>query len=115
MLNGKKNGTGSLPTLKPLLKYMVEHDGLADAVVPFFRRYGGSVIDILFENSDSRERRKGTDIKTPPTLAGIRNSLAHGDPFDGLPWAGLLELVRDLIEYAFRGYLQEGGCETLAQ
>jgi len=43
-----------------------------------------------------------------PTLAELRNSLAHSDPFDGLPWSGLLELVRDLIEYAYRSYLQEG-------
>ena len=37
-----------------------------------------------------------------PSLAEIRNSLAHGDAFDALPWSGLLELVRDLIDYAYR-------------
>ena len=41
------------------------------------------------------------------TLAGIRNSFTHGDPFDGMPWGGLLELVRDLIEFAYHSYLQE--------
>jgi hypothetical protein len=40
-------------------------------------------------------------------LSDIRNALAHGDPFDSLPWSGLLELVRDLIQYAYRTYLQE--------
>jgi hypothetical protein len=42
--------------------------------------------------------------KTHPGLAEIRNQLAHGYPFDGLAYAGLLELVRDLIEYAYRNW-----------
>jgi hypothetical protein len=52
-------------------------------------RSGGSVVGLLTGDRD-------------PTLAQIRNNLAHGYPFDGLPLAGLLELIRDLIEYAFR-------------
>jgi hypothetical protein len=36
------------------------------------------------------------------TLADIRNDAAHGYSFDGFPWTGLMELVRDLIEYAYR-------------
>jgi hypothetical protein len=39
-----------------------------------------------------------------PGLNKIRNGLAHGDPFDGFPYGGLLELVRDLIEYAYRNW-----------
>jgi len=31
--------------------------------------------------------------------------MAHGDPFEGLPTAGLLELVRDLIDFAYRDYI----------
>jgi hypothetical protein len=42
-------------------------------------------------------------------LADIRNLLAHGAGLDGLPWNGLLELIRDLIEYSFRAYLAEYG------
>lgn len=42
-----------------------------------------------------------------PTLAERRNALAHGDPFDGLPTGGLLELVRDLINFAYRDYIAE--------
>jgi hypothetical protein len=71
-----------------LLKYMCA-DGLTDEKLPLIRRVGGSVIPLLNGN------RK-------PTLAEIRNQQAHGDPFDGLPRAGLLELVRDLIEYLYR-------------
>ena len=41
-----------------------------------------------------------------PSLADIRNDSAHGYPFDGFPWAGMLELVRDLVEYAYRHSLQ---------
>ncbi len=40
--------------------------------------------------------------KTKPSLTDVRNDLAHGYSFDGLPHAGLLELLRDLIAYAYR-------------
>lgn len=42
-----------------------------------------------------------------PTLAERRNAMAHGGPFDGLPTGGLLKLVRDLINYAYRDYVAE--------
>jgi hypothetical protein len=72
-----------------LLRYMPEHDGLTDDKVPMIHRCGGTVVELLAG-------------KTPQTLADIRNDAAHGYPLDGLPWAGLLELVRDLIEFAYR-------------
>jgi hypothetical protein len=77
-----------------LLKYMPEHDELTDDKLPIIRRCGGSVVTLL-----TGARR--------PSLANIRNEMAHGDPFDGLPWAGLIELVRDLIEYAYRDLIVE--------
>lgn len=79
------------------LRYMVEHDGLTDDKLPMHRRCGGgSVVSRLTG-------------KTKPSLANIRNDLAHGYPFDGFPWSGMLELVRDLIEYAYRGVIAECG------
>ncbi|WP_420469974.1 hypothetical protein [Brevundimonas sp. FT23042] len=78
-----------------LLKHMVEHDGLTDAVVPLVQRCGGTVVGQLTG-------------ETRPTLADRRNDLAHGDPFEGWPTGGLLELVRDLIAYAYRDYIAEG-------
>jgi hypothetical protein len=43
-----------------------------------------------------------------PTLADRRNGLAHGDPGGmsgaGSYCAGLFELVRDLIDYAYRDF-----------
>lgn len=77
-----------------LLKHMVDGDGLTDADIPMVVRCGGTAIGQLI----------GT---TKPTLADRRNALAHGDPFDGLPTSGLIELVRDLIEFAYRGYIRE--------
>lgn len=72
------------------LKYMVFQDHLTDANVPMNGRCGaGSVIGLL--TGDTR-----------PTLAEIRNDHAHGYPFDGMPRSGLIELIRDLIEYAYR-------------
>jgi hypothetical protein len=82
-----------------LLRYMVEHDDLTDEKLPMQRRCGlGSIV----------KRLTG---EAKPTIANIRNDLAHGYPFDGLPQAGLLEVVRDLIEYAYRGMIAE--CATL--
>lgn len=84
---GKRN-------LSTLLKYMVASDGLTDAHIPLVNRCGGTAIGQL--TGDVR-----------PTLAERRNTLAHGDPFEGLPTAGLLELVRDLINFAYRDHIAE--------
>lgn len=77
-----------------LLKYMVDVDGLTDAQIPMVVRCGGTALGQLTGD-------------TCPTLAERRNALAHGDPFDGLPTGGLLELVRDLINFAYRHYIAE--------
>jgi hypothetical protein len=77
-----------------LLKRMVENDGLTNELIPMCRKSSSTVIGQLTG-------------QTHTSLAEIRNSLAHGDPYDGLPWAGLLELVRDLIEYAYRNFVTE--------
>jgi hypothetical protein len=79
-----------------LLKFMVEKDELTDDRIPMVVRCGGTAVGQLIG-------------ATHPTLAERRNALAHGDPFDGLPTGGLLELVRDLINYAYRFYLAEAG------
>jgi hypothetical protein len=74
-----------------LLRYMPQHDGLTDSKIGMIQRCGGTVIDLL------------TGVREP-SFADIRNDSAHGYPFDGFPWAGLLELIRDLIEYAYRDF-----------
>jgi len=73
-----------------LLKHMVTADGLTDGDIHMVERCGGAAIVQLVHD-------------VHPTLAERRNTLAHGDPF-----AGLLELVRDLINYAYRDYIAEG-------
>jgi hypothetical protein len=83
-----------------LLKHMVDGDGLTDADIPMIVRCGGTAIGQLTG-------------ATEPTLADRRNALAHGDPFDGLPTSGLIELVRDLIDFAYRSYIKEGRAEGI--
>lgn len=77
---------GRLPkkdrNLAALLRHMVEADGLTDAQIPVVARCGGTAIGQLTGD-------------TNPSLAQRRNAMAHGDPFDGMPVGGLLELVRD--------------------
>lgn len=72
-----------------LLRHMCSHDGLTDSDIAIARENGAPVVGRL--TGDTR-----------PTLAEIRNSMAHGDPFDVLPVSGLLGLIRDLIDYAYR-------------
>ncbi len=85
----KVQGRGkSKPTFAVLLGYMPK-DGLTDEKIPMVRRSGGTAIG--FVTGESK-----------PSLAERRNLLAHGDPFDAFPCGGLLELVRDLIVYAYR-------------
>ena len=97
----KAKGKPRPPMLHDLLRHMVEKEGLTDSLLPSARLYG-PVVSRLYMSEEEREARMGTFIEPPTTLVGIRNGLAHGDPYDGLPWGGLLELVRDLIEYAYR-------------
>lgn len=81
-------------SLSVLLRHMVEGDGLTDAAIPMVVRCGGTTIGQLTGD-------------TEPTLARRRNQAAHGDPFDGMPVGGLLELIRDLIAYAYRDMIAE--------
>ncbi|RYH00343.1 MAG: hypothetical protein EON58_00575 [Alphaproteobacteria bacterium] len=90
------------PMLDALLRHLVNEDHLTDDELAFTRRYGGSVEKILFETNAAMQARKSDGGPPPTTLVSIRNGLVHGDPFDGLPWSGLLELIRDLIEYVYR-------------
>ncbi|HME27575.1 MAG TPA: hypothetical protein VKI44_40680 [Acetobacteraceae bacterium] len=83
--------------LADLLKFMVTHDGLTDDQVPMNRRCGPAATVV---------KRLTGEVR--PSLAEIRNKLAHGYPFDGWPQSGLLELVRDLIEYAYRDIVSRG-------
>lgn len=85
-----------------LLKQMVEVDGLDDADIPMVTRCNGTAIGQLTGS-------------THPTLAERRNMLAHGDPFDGFPTGGLLELVRDLIDYAYRDFIAEAAANGVQE
>lgn len=89
---------GALPknrrSFAALLRHMVEEDGLTDAQIPMIAKCGGNAIGQLIG-------------ETKPTLAERRNKIAHGDPFDGMATGGLLELARDLIDYAYRGYIAQ--------
>ena len=76
-----------------LLKYMVERDGLTEEQIPMNARCGAP--------SKVIGRLTG---ETRPSLSDLRNESAHGAPFDGFSQAGLLELVRDLIDYSYRDW-----------
>lgn len=95
------------PMLGALIAYMVEKDGLTDDQLPSFQKYGGgAIVRNLYETTDQRKIR-GKAIPPPMNLVERRNRAAHGDPFDNMPCAGLIEVVRDLIEYAYRDFAKQ--------
>lgn len=79
--------------LAMLLKHMHQRDGLTDDQLTCVRKYGGSVMRLLTDEPD-------------PGLADMRNIRAHGGPLGSGYQSGLLDLVRDLIEYAYRARIQ---------
>lgn len=89
-----RHGRRKLPKFSDLLLHMVEKDDLSDAVLAEQTGLVRPAVAIV----------RG-EIK--PTLADRRNGMAHGSTFHSLPVGGLLELVRDLIEYAYRDYYRE--------
>jgi hypothetical protein len=81
------------PSFADLLKHMVDHDDLTEDKIPMNRRCGPPSKALGMVTGATR-----------PSLWDIRNDLAHGAPLNELPWAGLLELARDLINYAYRDW-----------
>ena len=65
------------PGLGTYLDYMAKHDELSPEAHSPSKREGGNALDL------------------------IRNALAHGNIFDGFPWGGLFESIRDVMEHAF--------------
>lgn len=83
----RKNGHISFGDL---LRYMPEHDGLSNEMLPVCRRSGGDLV---------------SDLKSKnPSASFLRNRHAHADPFNTAPYSGVLEVVRDLIEFAYRNW-----------
>jgi hypothetical protein len=105
--SGEKKIPPHSPQLYQLLEYIVEADGLTNEQIPMFQKRGYKIVENLYETKAAKKARENTGGCAPTTISGIRNSLAHGDPFDILPWGGLLELVHDLIEYAYRNLIAE--------
>jgi hypothetical protein len=90
-----ENGWADNPSFADLLKHMVDHDGLTEDQIPMNQRCGSPSKALGMVTGETR-----------PSLWDIRNDLAHGAPFGEFPWAGLLELVRDLINYAYRNWMR---------
>jgi hypothetical protein len=103
----KRPRNGGRPVLASLITTWVEEDGLTDDQLPIFRKYGGgSIVRNLYETKDERKAR-GNNVLPSMNLVERRNRAAHGDPFDSMTAAGLIEVVRDLIEYAYRDFIRE--------
>lgn len=103
-LSGKRKKNPTVPQLNELLEYMVGSDGLTNDKIPMAQKYGSQIINNIYETKADREARRNMLASKRMVLSEIRNSLAHGNAYDCMPWSGLLELVRDLIEYAYRDW-----------
>lgn len=76
--------------LESALNYLVEQVGVTDADLLVVRECSGSVVANLLKMDHGG-----------PALSEVRNQLAHGDPFETMPRAGLFEVVRDLIDFMY--------------
>lgn len=95
----KENFRPETVPLAKFLSHMHTQDGLTDEQLPCVRKYGGSIVKLLTGEAK-------------PGLAETRNVRMHGNPFGSGHRSGLLELVRDLIEYAYRDLIRAAaGCD----
>lgn len=76
--------------LESALRHLVNEIGVVDSDLRVVRECGGSVVVNLLKASSGG-----------PAVSEVRNQLAHGDPFETLPRAGLFEAVRDLIDFMY--------------
>jgi hypothetical protein len=76
------------------LEFMLGHDGLTDDVFRFSLKYRIPATQQL--------RRDGA---IRPTLYQRRNELMHGRSSDAYPASGIIEMIRDLIDHAYRSPL----------
>jgi hypothetical protein len=109
------------------LEYLVKCAGVTDEALPIYQETGVHVVQNILgsikacQDKDCKvqaakvsgknlkqclKKLKGDDCKgkyvgSDPGLSEIRNRLAHGDPFESMPWAGLFEVVRDLIDFMY--------------
>ncbi len=78
--------------LEKALEYLVKTVGVTDEDLRCSRETGMPVVQNILRTS-----KNGSGS----SLSEIRNRLAHGDPFEIMPWAGLFEVVRDLIDFMY--------------
>ncbi len=72
----------------------------------FSKKLGlGQLLDHMVEHDDlSTSLHSQSNRDYGNALSTIRNRLAHGDPFDTMPWGGLLESVREVMIHAYRNF-----------
>jgi len=90
-----------------LLSIMVREEKLTDDTIPIARKCGLKIMPVLTGKTRVVNGDKEQDVPYYPSLADMRNIRAHGNPFDSAPTAGLIELIRDLIEIAYRPRIEE--------
>lgn len=83
--------------LEAALRYLIQYGGVTDGDLRVVRDCGGSVVANLVKTGPGG-----------PALSEIRNQLAHGDPFETMPRAGLFEVVRDLLDFMYPPVAQAG-------
>ena len=75
-----------VPGLEYALRYLVNQGGLTDEAL---RESGARVLQNVLKGGNGS------------SLSEIRNGLAHGNALGGMPWGGLFEVIRDLIDFMY--------------
>ncbi len=74
------------PGLEYALRYLVNQGGLTDEAL---RESGARVLQNVLKGGNGS------------SLSEIRNGLAHGNALGGMPWGGLFEVIRALIDFMY--------------
>ncbi len=89
----KSKNSKSRAHFSNLVEFAVETDGLPETFA--LKRVADGRVVYKVEKKDQWKYAEWT-------LPSIRNALAHGDLFKNLPWNGLFEAVREVMEHAYR-------------
>ena len=81
-------------SLEAALRHLVKHSGMTSADLRSYGECGGATVENLLKDKSS---------SPGSSLSEIRNRLTHGDQIETMSWswAGLFEVVRDLIDFMY--------------
>lgn len=90
---------GAIKARYPEIKQRAKPCGLENALQHLVNQ--GGLTDEALRESGARVLQNVLKGGNGSSLSEIRNGLAHGNALGGMPWGGLFEVTRDLIDFMY--------------